>query len=58
MSLLVFSCVLCSVYFILLCSLDDEDIPSKFGVSTPAFLYKVLPHGYGNLVSVYVCCTI
>ena len=50
LSLLVIPCIT---------SKDERDIPSKFGVSTPALLYKVYPHAYRNFgVSIDVCCTI
>ena len=44
MWIFVSSCVYeigCSAYWYLLASKDERDIPSKFGVSPPALLYKV-----------------
>ena len=34
-------------------SLDEGDSPSKFRVSTPALLYKVLPQSYQD--GQYIC---
>ena len=39
LSLLVLACI---------ASKDERDITSKFGVSTPALLYKVYPHAFHN----------
>ena len=37
-------------------SLDEGDSPSKFRVSTPALLYKVLPLSYQDGQYMYNCC--
>ena len=37
-------------------SLDEGDSPSKFRVSTPALLYKVLPQSYQDGQYMYDCC--
>ena len=37
-------------------SLDKEDSPSKFRVSTPVLLYKVLPQSYQDGQYMYDCC--
>ena len=37
-------------------SLDEGDSPSKFRVSTPALLYKVLPQSYQSDQYMYDCC--
>ena len=41
---------------VLVCTVskDERDIRSKFGVSTPALLYKVSPHAYRNF-GVSIC---
>ena len=36
-------------------SLDEGDSPSKFRVSTPALLYKVLPQSYQDGKYMYDC---
>ena len=36
-------------------SLDEGDSPSKFRVSTPALLYKVLPQSYQDVDIITTC---
>ena len=48
--------VACILELIVLHSLDERDSPTKFRVSNPALLYKVLPQSYRDGQYMYDCC--